>query len=274
MPVKILFCDLDGTLIARGQALSEDNLEMLQSLRAGGVIVALASGRSPFSLSKVISPQMPFDYAIFSTGVGVMDWRKQQILLQRELSEGQVRQALDILQQEEIDIMVQAALPENHIFQYRQFAAEENSATDFCRRIRLYQDFCRPLQQKSWQGPASQLLAIMKPEDPRFQRILPKLQDFSVIRATSPLDGRSIWLEIFAPGVNKSSAAGWLSGKIPGPSVTYALGNDHNDLDLLAWAKYSLIATDAPAELQAQFTVLNAEPDNFLRQAARIWQLL
>lgn len=274
MPVKILFCDLDGTLIARGQGLSEDNLEMLQSLRAGGVIVALASGRSPFSLGKVVTPQMPFDYAIFSTGVGIMDWQKQQILLRRELNESQVQQALDILQSEQIDTMVQAALPENHLFQYRQFTAEEASGTDFCRRIRLYNGFCSPLPPESWRGPASQLLAIMRPDDPRFLRILPRLQDFSVIRATSPLDGRSIWLEIFAPGVNKSSAACWLSGKLPVPPVTYALGNDHNDLDLLAWAKHSLVAADAPAELQTQFTVLNAEPARFLRQAAHIWQLL
>jgi hydroxymethylpyrimidine pyrophosphatase-like HAD family hydrolase len=274
MPVKILFCDLDGTLIAQGQGLSEDNLEMLQSLRAGGVIVALASGRSPFSLSKVVTPQMPFDYAIFSTGVGIMDWQKQQILLRRELSEGQVHQALEILCSEQIDTMVQAALPDNHLFQYCQFNAEEASGTDFSRRIRLYQGFCSPLPPESWRGSASQLLAIMRPDDPRFLRILPKLQDFSVIRATSPLDGHSTWLEIFAPGVNKSSAASWLSGKLPVPPVTYALGNDHNDLDLLAWAKHSLIALDAPPELQTQFTVLNAEPARFLRQAAHIWQLL
>lgn len=273
MPVKILFCDLDGTLIAHGQGLSDDNLQMLQSLRAGGVIVALASGRSPFSLSKVVTPQMPIDYAIFSTGVGIIDWQSQQILLRRELSEKQVRQALDILDSEQIDTMVQAAVPDNHLFQYRQYTAEESSGTDFCRRIHLYQGFCRPLPTEAWQGTASQLLAIMRPDDPRFLRILPRLQEFSVIRATSPLDGHSLWLEIFAPGVNKSSAASWLSGKLPAQPVTYALGNDHNDLDLLAWAKYSLIAQDAPAELQTQFTVLNAEPAGFLRQAAHIWQL-
>ncbi len=273
MPRKILFCDLDGTLIARGEGLSDDNLEMLKCLRAGGVIVALASGRSPFSLSKVVMPQMPFDYAIFSTGVGIIDWQSQEILLRRELSESQVNQALDILRQERIDTMVQAAVPDNHLFQYQQFSSEEESGTDFCRRIRYYKDFCSPLPPESWRGPASQLLAVLHPDDPRFLRILPQLQDFSVIRATSPLDAHSIWLEIFAPGVSKSSAASWLSGQLPDSLATYALGNDHNDMDLLAWAGHSLIAPDAPAELQAKFTVLNAEPACFLRQAAKIWQL-
>jgi len=159
MPGKILFCDLDGTLIAGGQALSADNLDMLWDLRAGGVIVALASGRSLYSLNKVVNREMPFDYAIFSTGVGIMDWHKQEILLRRELSESQVHQALDILQKEQIDTMIQAALPDNHHFQYRQFTTEEESGTDFCRRIRLYQDFCRPLPPESWQGRASQLTA-------------------------------------------------------------------------------------------------------------------
>lgn len=273
MPIKLLFCDLDGTLIARGKGLSEDNLDMLQKLRADGVIIVLASGRSPYSMSKVITPDMPFHYAIFSTGVGIMDWENQQILLQRELSEKQVQTALEILQHEKIDVMVQAPLPNNHFFHYRQFSPEAESNTDFCRRIRLYQGCCQPLRPGRWQGTASQLLAILNPEDPRYQKILPQLSEFSVIRATSPLDGRSIWLEIFAPGVNKASAAEWLSNSLPSPAITYALGNDHNDLDLLAWAQYSLIAADAPQELQQQFQVLQAIPESFLRQAAEIWQL-
>lgn len=202
-----------------------------------------------------------------------MDWENQQILLQRELSERQVQAALEILQNEKIDIMVQAPLPNNHFFQYRQFSSEAESNTDFCRRIRLYQGCCQPMLPGRWQGTASQLLAILNPEDPRYQQILPKLSEFSVIRATSPLDGQSIWLEIFAPGVNKASAAEWLSNSLPSPAITYALGNDHNDLDLLAWAQYSLIAADAPQELQQQFQVLQAIPESFLRQAAEIWQL-
>jgi HAD superfamily hydrolase (TIGR01484 family) len=271
---KILFCDLDGTLIGPGEDFSRDNLEALHSLRAAGVVIALASGRSPYSLSKVVTAQMPFDYAIFSTGVGIMDWRRQQALLQRELSEAQVRQAMEILRREEIDLMVQAPLPDNHHFQYQKFANQEKGGTDFCHRIRLYQEFGSPLAKEAWRGKASQLLAVLHPDDPRLARIHDKLREFSVIRATSPLDGHSVWLEIFAPGVNKSSAASWLAAKLPTPAVTYALGNDHNDMDLLDWAKHSLIAENSPAELREKFEVVRVSPGRMLRQAAQIWRLL
>ena len=80
-------------------------------------------------------------------------------------------------------------------------------------------------------------------------------------------------MEIFAPGVSKSSAASWLTDRLPAPALTYALGNDHNDIDLLEWAKYSLIAENSPAELQEKFSVVPVSPKNMLREAAKIWKL-
>ncbi|NLF94291.1 MAG: HAD family phosphatase [Oligosphaeraceae bacterium] len=277
--LKLLCFDLDGTVLAGGQPLSPANLQTLQALHGAGVVLAAASGRNRQSLHKVLSPDTPLDYAIFSTGAGILRWEGQSIIRRQELSAAQVATALQVLLERKIDVMVQDILPDNHIFQYRHFSQPENCPTDFFRRVEIYRGSCRQLPEPCfWQSPASQLLAVLPPDEQLFLDTAALLQDFSVIRSTSPLDHTSIWMEIFAPGVNKSSGAAWLAGQLAasqGRAVdTYALGNDHNDLDLLHWAGQALVAAHSPGELQRHFSILSSPPEMSLPEAAERWHLL
>jgi HAD superfamily hydrolase (TIGR01484 family) len=274
MSKKFLFCDLDGTIISGGRPLSACNLRTLEALRRSGVVVALASGRSPYSMRKVITADMPFDYAIFSTGVGIMHWGRQEIVWRKQLEAAEVKKAAMVFEETRIDYMVQEQLPENHRFSYRCFSSKEHENSDFFRRLSIYDSHSQALAEPVFQQGASQLLAVLSHNDARLEGLQASLRDFSVVRATSPLDGKSIWLEVFAPGVSKSAAAQWLSDCEEGHEATYALGNDHNDWDLLNWAGKSLIAKKSPLELQQRFQVLEAEPENFLRQAAQTWGLI
>ncbi|NLZ63894.1 MAG: HAD family phosphatase [Lentisphaerae bacterium] len=282
MPVaknlKLLCFDLDGTVLAGGQPLSSANWQTLQALREAGVVLAAASGRNRQSLCKVLSPDTPLDYAIFSTGTGILRWEDKSIIRRQELSAAQVAAALQVLLERKIDVMVQDILPDNHIFHYRHFSQPENCSTDFFRRVEIYRDSCRQLPEPCvWQSPASQLLAVLPPDEQLFLDISALLQDFSVVRSTSPLDNTSIWMEIFAPGVNKSSGAAWLAEQLAdsqGRTVdTYALGNDHNDLDLLHWAGQALVAARSPWELRRHFPALSSPPEQSLPEAAERWDL-
>ena len=52
-PIKIIFFDVDGTLIdMQKKQISEITLEMLRRLREKGILICLATGRSPVSLPK------------------------------------------------------------------------------------------------------------------------------------------------------------------------------------------------------------------------------
>lgn len=47
-PIKIIFFDIDGTLIdMQKKQISEITLEMLRRLREKGILICLATGRSP-----------------------------------------------------------------------------------------------------------------------------------------------------------------------------------------------------------------------------------
>jgi len=95
------------------------------------------------------------------------------------------------------------------------------------------------------------------------------------VRTTSPLDGASLWLEVFAPGTNKSGAAAWLAERLGiGAQDTYAVGNDFNDLDLLEWAAHARVTANAPPELAARFRSVPSHDADGFAHAVREWRLL
>ena len=59
-PIKIVFFDIDGTLIdMQTKRITPATLETLRRLRAGGVKICLATGRSPITLPDI--PDVKFD---------------------------------------------------------------------------------------------------------------------------------------------------------------------------------------------------------------------
>ena len=86
----------------------------------------------------------------------------------------------------------------------------------------------------------------------RAREALPNLR---VVRTTSPLNGRSLWLEILPRHVSKASAGQWLSDHLGIQHTrTFAVGNDYNDEALLAWANESAVVAGAPEALRTRFT--------------------
>ncbi|HOF41094.1 MAG TPA: HAD family hydrolase [Candidatus Hydrogenedentes bacterium] len=272
---NLLVCDLDGTLLRRGAPISESTISVMKALRARGDIVAIATGRSLYSGYPVLPQDLPLDYWIFSTGVGILNWTTGDIERSRQLDAGQVDTIIRILTATEVDFMIQAPVPDNHRFAYRRFQNPANVGTDFERRVAHYKFFSYELAPGETLPQASQAIAILPPDLERFQNLCELLADFSVVRATSPFDGHSIWMEIFAPGVNKAEGAAWLAGRQDlGITTTYALGNDYNDLDLLEWADYAMLAAASPPELKQRFPYTQADTEDALAEAVATWRLL
>ena len=98
------------------------------------------------------------------------------------------------------------------------------------------------------------------------------LTGLTVIRTTSPLDGRSTWIEIFPASVSKSRTTGWLADRlgIP-PARTASVGNDYNDLDLLDWSATCFVTANAPPDLRQRYPVVATNDDCGMSQAAGLW---
>ena len=72
--MKILFSDLDGTLVNGQQLLSFKNIEMMKELQKQGHIMVICTGRNIKEIERDPSfHQLPFDYMILNNGGHIVD---------------------------------------------------------------------------------------------------------------------------------------------------------------------------------------------------------
>jgi len=271
-PCGLFVCDFDGTLLRSDRSFSDTDLDALVRLGEIGIIRAVATGRSLYSINTVSISELPVDYILFSSGAGIIRHPDGPIIRKASLEPEEVSRAIEILRAHHLDFMVHHPIPDNHIFSYVESTPDN---PDFRNRIELYHQFAKPLETSTdGFGNATQLLAILPPADNRaaIAKLENALPGFNIIRTTSPLDGQSTWIEIFPTTVSKSLTAEWLSAT-NGLSADRALsvGNDYNDLDLLEWAGCSFVVDNAPHDLKSRFPVVASNDDCGVAEAISRW---
>jgi Cof subfamily protein (haloacid dehalogenase superfamily) len=271
-PCGLFVCDFDGTLLRSDRSFSNADLEALKQLDEFGIVRVIATGRSIYSLNTVPISELPMDFIIFSSGAGIIQHPGGQIIRKVNLGAHEVSRAIAILRAEDLDFMVHRPIPDNHVFGY--FESTPANA-DFKRRIDLYSQFAFPLDDVSdGFGTATQLLAILPPAGSLqvIETIRKKLPGFNIIQTTSPLDGQSIWIEIFPATVSKGLTVAWLTAEFDlDPGRTLSIGNDYNDLDLLEWTASSFVVENAPDELKERFPVVASNNESGVAEGIERW---
>jgi len=258
---EMVITDLDGTLFNDNREVSLIDMKSLYWLGENNVLRVIATGRNFYSLSKVIKPSFPIDYLIFSSGAGIYDWKNRRLLQPEKIDKNEVKEIARILIDHRIDFMVHKTIPENHHFLYHR-VSETNP--DFERRIEVYKEFAIPLNplQENYDD-ACQIIAVLPNNIELFKELTTKFTDIKIIRTTSPLDGESIWMEIFPENVSKGHAIKWLCKKLNISSEkTISVGNDYNDLDMLEFTDQSFVVANAPEDLQQKFPVCSSNQEH------------
>lgn len=277
----LFITDLDGTLLNDERRISEKDIATLETLAAQNIVTAIATGRSFYSFNKLIEslqgnespPSLAIDYVIFSTGAGVMSFPETSIHKSFSLDHEAVLEISAYLEKIGVNYMVQKPVPETNHFIY---SSCQGLNPDFQRRIELYRGFAAPLtaQRLNDFGDATQVLCIV-PEEQGHEvavNISHKFKELSVIKATSPLDNESIWIEIFSPDVSKSRASAWLVDRLKlNRSRVCAVGNDYNDEDMLDWAGESYITQNGPALLRDKYINVSSNNQSGVTEAAMSW---
>jgi HAD superfamily hydrolase (TIGR01484 family) len=271
-PAGLFVTDLDGTLLRSDRTFAAADLDALRRLGALGVVRVVATGRSIFSFESVRPGDLPVDYVIFSSGAGIAAQPDGRILRRASLEPAEIRHAVGVLRSLHLDFMVQRSIPDTHIFGY---VSAGNANPDFEARISLYRRFAFPLPEDLDRfGPATQLVAIVPPEKAAaaLAGVRRLLKGLTIIRTTSPLDGRSTWIELFPAGVSKGRTAEWLAAALAvSRAHTLAVGNDFNDWDLLEWARTRFVTANAPAELREQFPTVASNDGCGVAEAIERW---
>ena len=273
--------DLDGTLLTDGKTFNRVDLDAIQALRDQGYATAIATGRSHHSFSTLMESlgmrwnksSIAIDYVLFSTGAGIITLPEESLLKSTSLSESDVTTIVSYLEASRLDYMVHRAVPDTHQFHYR---LHSKNNPDFSRRVDINRDHAMEIPQGGLlrAEKATEILCVVPGSMGRdiTSKIAAAFSQFSVIRATSPLDGESTWVEIFNPAVSKSQAVEWLAGRLGiAKENTCAVGNDYNDEDLLHWAEKSYIVSNSPSSLQAFFEMVASNNDGGVSEAIGCW---
>jgi Cof subfamily protein (haloacid dehalogenase superfamily) len=275
-PKGLFITDFDGTLLGSDGTVAQRDLDALAKLSRHGVKTAIATGRSLHSFMDSPGADLAVDYIIFTTGAGVVSKPEYELLYQVNLSADMVTDTLERMSDSSLDFMLHHPVPDNHRFLYRRVT--ENN-TDFESRIERQSGVGQALEATHMNGfgEAAQFLAVVPPENSRevLERLRNEFSALSVVRATSPIDHESSWIELFHPDVSKGKTAAWLIAELGiDHGNTMAVGNDYNDLDLLEWAAHSFVVENAPHDMKCQFETVCSNDDGGVAEAVEWWLLV
>jgi Cof subfamily protein (haloacid dehalogenase superfamily) len=267
--IKMVVTDLDGTLLDSDQKVSSKDYETLLSLGNQSIMRVIATGRSPFSFQKVIPVDFPIDYLVFSSGAGIMDYHTKEIIYSKNLPEEIVHEIALRLRDLNVAFKVLDSAPENHRYVYYH---NGELHPDFVRRMENYRGFEKAISFDPPNfGEACQFLIILPPEPARFEELKAMFDGVKVIRATSPMDHQSIWMEIYHNEVSKGNAVELLCNlnHIRQAEVV-GIGNDYNDTDLLSYVGNPFVVNNAPDELKEMYQIVPSHNESGFSEAVSL----
>lgn len=259
MNLKAIIIDLDGTLLNDERKVGEKDLRILNELGEKGIVRIIATGRSLFSFSDVIPGDFPIDHIIIAAGGGTFNFKTKKLTRSHFIKKKEVKELVLKLDNLKVDYQVRAKIPESHKYYYRQYS-EENP--DFLRINTIYKDYVKKLKSIDELVDSARIIVIAQNTD-IVKIIENEFKDYSIIRATSPIDHKSVWMEIYPEGVNKGSAVMDLCNDLNIKlSDTIGIGNDYNDIHFLDIVNSSYIVSNAPVDLKQKYQSIISNNEN------------
>lgn len=260
--IQAIITDLDGTVLPRGGNISPTDAEAFHRAGTHGVVRIIATGRNLYSVRNILPDDFPADYLVFSSGAGIMRWQDKKMMTTWQLSEVETREIASQLWDYNINFTIQKEVPENHCFYYTDMYPLHE---DYKRRIENNKDFGTLIEcTGDIRGGATQLILILDEIHIRLlEQLRGQLSRFSVIRSTSPIDNKAVWIEIFGQGVNKGNACEYLLNRLQVPySACAGLGNDYNDIDFLERCGQAFMVENATYRQKSAFKTVAADAKN------------
>nr|MBD3621891.1 HAD-IIB family hydrolase [Sunxiuqinia sp.] len=254
--IRLVAADLDGTFLKNDKSISEEDLKMLELLGERKVIRVVATGRNFKKVLEVLPDHLPFDYVAFSSGAGIYDWKKRELVYRQNLNRETTNGIIQFFTEKDMNFHLFRAVPDN--FRCWYFRGK-NSCEEFERYFDFHNSVSEllPVTQKLVDD-ACQFLVIFPNQPETFLQVKQDLEsqfdDIKVVRTSSPLDTDYIWMEVFHKDVSKGNAVKFLcEQKNIHHHMTFGIGNDYNDLDLLNFTSFSYLVENGPDELKPHF---------------------
>lgn len=237
---KILFLDLDGTLLNDQKEITEGNMRAIRKALSQGHRIVISTGRATFSAleqAKKLGLVSEGCYAITFNGACISDLYTGKEIFRKTLPREYVRYLLDAA---EAYGLYAHTYTENRILTERKTKELVRYATTTYMKYELVDDVCTALQTES------EKVIVINYDD--YQKLL----DFKASIADwaegkiECFFSNNFFLEAVAPGVSKGNAIHLLCEALGIPMEnTVAAGDAENDISMLQEAHTGVVMKNA-----------------------------
>lgn len=253
MDYKIVFCDVDGTLLNSNHVVLSNTVSAINELESKGIEFVITSGRSPAGIYPILQKNNLISPIIAFGGALILD-KNKNALYSKGFSKSIGREVIKAIEESKMDIAWNVFSNDLWIVKSKndkRIIREEKlvKASNIQGNIDIIKDG-NEIHKIMCIGNPDTILEMEK-------YLKSKFSNLSIFKSAD------ILLEIMQKNVNKGSAIKELCKiwNIP-IEKTVAFGDNYNDVDMLKTVSMPFLMENAPSELKQIFKNITDNNDN------------
>lgn len=256
---RLIVTDLDGTLVKSGtDELSRDTIDTIKSLKGLGISFSIATGRSWRQAQPIANALQITIPVIVQTGAIIVDPLTGKNIRTTPLRLEMERRLGEKFQIPQVD---RFCLDETGVYFTTRINTKGGAVL-----VKHYKESCvvgklseapATVIKQLYIGPGQVLKELA-------ERIQKELRPHPNLILWPPDPGIDDWfLEVFDPLASKGQAVKWLADYLQVErQQVIALGDGHNDIDLLQWAGLGVAIEGAPLTITSQADLVIPRPES------------
>lgn len=253
MTIKLVACDVDGTLISKDNHLSEKVKLAIKKVSAQGVQFCIATGRM-FSSAQFFAKELGLDTPLISYNGALI----------KNAKTGQIYNSISLNKDVAAEILNMCKDNNWHVNKYindRLCVKEINDiANNYSNKINIPLDVEGDVFYDVKEAP-NKLMLIVEPKEQA--AIMSELKE-KFADSVYVTNSNDRFIELVQPGVNKGVALKYVADLLGlAPDEIMACGDSYNDMEMLDFAGLSVVMDNAPADVkkQADFVTTSCNED-------------
>ena len=247
MPIRLVALDIDGTLVGDDLNIGPDTRTAIRAARGAGVVVSLVTGRMVSSAMRFAreleldSPVVGYQGALIRAMPAAGSDRLGRLLIHTPMPADVAREIVVWTRRRGLDPHL------NHLERFI-VRADDPRADDYSVFMGSDPELAGDLVG-SIRHPITKILAAGEPPLPT--ELAPLARERFAGKAAVTIS-HPRFLEFTAPGVSKGRAIRWLARRLGIPlGAVLAIGDQWNDIEMLAEVGHGTAMPSAPAEVLA-----------------------
>lgn len=249
--VKLVICDLDGTLVGRDEVLSPASMRVPELCRESGVGFTIATGRTE-DLANAYAAALGITLpVIVSNGAKII--QGDQVLWSRTIPLSGLRPLIDLAHELEMSVIYTIDGVE-YITRVTPWIERQRATFDRYHRL-------RPIPDSDWDSLIIDKITLMDGiRDGRIDRIEQEATHLSPLYSTTKYTNKAI--EIVHGEATKATALRWLVGHLGiDMADTLAFGDHQNDVPMLQEAGLGVAVANAIDITKSHADIVSTLPE-------------